>query len=504
VRSMIRQASLSKDLNTKLLAAAADALKRLMENNAYANLSTDLVALKNYISARLTPEQHLQELAKEKITAASSAELTKTIDILIKEQDDGTSCSRKYSELPASVKKPDLVDWIMTFQCQDDSAKKHAIDKWKQTHSLPWLVAAACIVEGKDPNAAAILADIEKNKTGPAQWTLFFEGNRLNLELGKKDKVRADLDKVLSHPPADLPAGSLNALKLQRLLLSVNLDEVVRYGVQTPLSNCSNGGTSGVPDDVDVVLKTGKSSDKMEPLLTVTAAEAIASKMPLSVLTQLAGNKLLPQALKNNIAWTSWVRAVLVGDDASAKELAQILKPLNKKKEKLVDAYLSAATPEDRKFAAAFLMLKFSSAQPFVSSGPLMDDDYGDSSGWWWSANPSPSYPSEGEDGQDGSVKIPKFDPAFVTAAQKAQAKQQLASLAKVEAAPNYLGKIVLAYAKSHPDDLRIPEALHYAVNATHYGSTDDASKVLSKQEFQLLHTKYKANPWTKKTPYFY
>jgi serine/threonine protein kinase len=174
-----------------------------------------------------------------------------------------------------------------------------------------------------------------------------------------------------------------NILKTQRLTLARNLDEFVHFGVQTPLA--IRAGSA--PPELDEIIKSG--SGKLEkPEFTPRAGSVLQKGLALSVLKELAGNQQLPGNLRNNVAWTSWVRAVLIGDDAAAHELAQIARPLNKKKVKLFDTYLAAATPDARKFAAVFLMLHFSSAQPNASWGLLDEDGYGDASGWWWDAGP--------------------------------------------------------------------------------------------------------------------
>jgi hypothetical protein len=193
------------------------------------------------------------------------------------------------------------------------------------------------------------------------------------------------------------------------------------------------------------------------------------------------------------------VRAILVGDDPAACTLARLMKPLNKSKAKLVDAYLGAASVEDRKFAATFLMLQYSSAVPNCGFGPIDPDGYGDASGWWWAGAPVAKF-----DGAAMLVPAESLEPSFLSDAQSAVAKKELAALAKVSPAPNYVALNVLAWAKSHPDDNRLPQALHFAVNATHYGATDQSTTRLSKQCFQLLHSRFKNDPWTKKTPYFY
>jgi hypothetical protein len=58
-------------------------------------------------------------------------------------------------------------------------------------------------------------------------------------------------------------------------------------------------------------------------------------------------------------------------------------------------------------------------------------------------------------------------------------------------------------WAKAHPDDSRVPEALHLAVRTTRY--TNGAhTTTFPKQAFVLLHTRYPKSPWTAATPYWY
>jgi hypothetical protein len=80
-------------------------------------------------------------------------------------------------------------------------------------------------------------------------------------------------------------------------------------------------------------------------------------------------------------------------------------------------------------------------------------------------------------------------------------ARAERQQLGRVGSAPRYLGTIVLRYAAKHPDDARVPEALHLAVRATRYGEPD---KNVSLNAYNLLHRKYPASPWTKKTPFWY
>lgn len=498
-RSMIRQATLAKETNKNLLEQAGQKIQHLIANPSYATLKEDLQSLANFVAVRVSPDAHLNRLATEKFDQQTIEEITKTLDNYLDPDNSATEVT--YSKVPENLKKNEMIDWILTFQATDEASTKHALSRWKETKSTAWLVAAITGVDAEDQHANQLISAARADKSPYAKWTLFYHIIRLESGQGKDAAVKASLDKVLSAPPADLPAGSLNALKLMRLPLSANLDEFLKYGVQKPLAICSDGGIPEMPDEDDDL----KGKGKTPPSFTTLAGNVLTNKFPLSVLRQVATNKQVPANLRNNVAWTSWVRAALIGDEGEAKSLAVIASPLNKAKSKFFTSYLAATTPEDRKFAAALLMLHFSSAEPNATSGQLMDDDYGDSSGWWWGASPVRKITtSNSDDDSDSSSDDEPFDPLFLTAAQKAQATAQLAKLAKVETAPNYFAKIVLAYAQKHPADPRVPEALHYAIKCTRYGATDDATTKLSKQMFVTLHAKYKGNVWTKQTPYWY
>jgi hypothetical protein len=94
--------------------------------------------------------------------------------------------------------------------------------------------------------------------------------------------------------------------------------------------------------------------------------------------------------------------------------------------------------------------------------------------------------------------------PTFLTAAQKAAANREYATLASFGAAPNYLCREVIAWATTHPSDPRVPEALHLAVKTTRYGCTDKQTGKWSKSAYDLLHRRYPGNTWTKQTPYWF
>jgi hypothetical protein len=92
------------------------------------------------------------------------------------------------------------------------------------------------------------------------------------------------------------------------------------------------------------------------------------------------------------------------------------------------------------------------------------------------------------------------------------QVLQEREALEKLGKSPELLIRFTLDYAKRHPNDPLVPEALHDSVSQTHYarnfcGDAEQESKArteLSKQCFQLLQRKYSKTEWAKQTPYYY
>ena len=95
-------------------------------------------------------------------------------------------------------------------------------------------------------------------------------------------------------------------------------------------------------------------------------------------------------------------------------------------------------------------------------------------------------------------------DPAFLTADDRRQAHEERERLKRAETAPNELGRRVLEWARAHPQDPRVPEALHLVVRATRYGCTNDRTGAVSKDAFILLHRRYPKSSWAAKTPLWF
>jgi len=94
--------------------------------------------------------------------------------------------------------------------------------------------------------------------------------------------------------------------------------------------------------------------------------------------------------------------------------------------------------------------------------------------------------------------------PAFLSQADLTEAQKDVAELQKAAVAPNFLNREVLTYAELHPEDERVPQALHLGVRATRYGCTDSETTRWSEKSFRLLHQRYPKSEWAEKTKYHY
>ena len=179
-----------------------------------------------------------------------------------------------------------------------------------------------------------------------------------------------------------------------------------------------------------------------------------------------------------------------------------------------VKQYEQAQTPEERRFASAFAILHFPGLRPFVDAAyprttPFQEiDDYRDN--WWcqdmgnragdvnWVKNFS--Y----DDGQPVQKSPAMPFPAFLGTAERQRAASEWQRLSSYGTAARALPRIVIEWAKQHPEDTRVPEALHLAVRATRYGCEDGKPNPLSREAFTILHQNYPKSEWAKKTPFWF
>jgi hypothetical protein len=508
-RSLLRKGSLADkaEEGRPALADAEARLNSILKDKSLASLHHASARLLNLTRLRLHPEEKLHELAHTIIKKDTSADFkqdvwdyTVLLDKFLNEEEETTKLKPT-----ATFKSDELTDWVTNFEDESAAASAHALQRWEQTKALPWLVAAIAKSDGQKADAL-LTAAAAVDHASPAFPSLVFHSARLLLAAGRADEARAMLDRTLTDDRARLSASALNHLLGQRMTLAANLDEFLKAAQRRPAAFSDNNDDREVPDDES---QRGETSKGFEFFFAADSAGIFNEAMPVTMLRDSARSSNLAPNLRFDVAQASFVRAALLDERVTATQAEATLATLRPELRPFLTSYVQAATPDARRFAAAFLSLKYPGLRPYVSAGigrstPLNEiDSYRDN---YWCAEPPVSLsgpPSTGEDGENKTPKKAAPLPAFLKSSQ-GLAASQFAALKALGTAPNYFCRIAIDWAKKNPTDPRAPEALHLAVRSTRYGCTDKETGRWSKAAYDLLHLRYPNTVWAKNTKYWF
>jgi hypothetical protein len=543
-RTLIRKATLTEADDQFDSGTMAQAEKQLLAVLADKNSSEFHAAaqrLLGFVRIRLHPEQRLQELEAVLLGSRPSQkwgqDLTDYLWLLdhpfserttaIPAQESKIVVQSSHSAMQATrIKGGDLTDWISTYQENGEAAFEHSFQRWHETKSLPWLVAAMMKVNQKDATAVAELA-AAASKIGPdspAFLTLAFHHLRLLEQSGQTDQARHELDTLLDKHGVTMPLSARNEFRALRMKLAVNLSEFLQFA---PRLSIDAAGVAPLPAGQADYKPGSPEYAATRPHFDSDASVALTEKLPLRTLAEAAKSNLLPPDLRRDVTIAAWTRAILLKNEALAQELTPALTELVPEVRAALSEYTSATDAEHREFAAVFAILRNPGFRPFISADPGRGwfisfteesgfgkiDNFHDNG--WCSFAPPPKEEYWGnnyyrmfaplrdplkEIYPDGAV--PEL--AFLRKEERTSANEEWAALVALPSAPRWLGKLTVDWANAHPDDPRVPEALHLVVRAWRYGCTESAGENYSKQAFQLLHSRYPQSEWTKRTPYWF
>jgi hypothetical protein len=397
-----------------------------------------------------------------------------------------------------------LIDWLLTFQSPSEDAHQHALQMWAANkplpQSLPWLTAAIAKAAAKDDDAAALLAAAaELPKASPAYAMVTFHRARLLIALNRQDEARALLEEVLPEIKKSGSASATNAFLGLRMQTARNLAEFLTYAPRR-LLDISSQASFLVKECAPGTTPVNRICPANIPPLQfdTDSATVLNFDFPLEILIKTSRSPELPEDLRQSVATTAWVRSVQLGDAAAAAQLAPLLpKPVEATAGKSID------------FPATLAMLRNPGMQPYLNAGVQRSlsynirDEYRDN---WWCADWSKSW--TGGDMDDRSNPPPAVATPFLTESEKKQAQEQMQHLLAIGLPGSvYLGQRALAYAKIHPYDPDVAEALFLTVRATHFGCATQENEpkrlATAKEAFQLLKKRYPNSKWAKMTKYY-
>ncbi len=391
----------------------------------------------------------------------------------------------EYTKSLANRQNDPLTDWVITFQMNSPAASEHGLQVWRgNRQSVPWLLAVLSKMEVNSPQVAEVLATADGvPASSPAYVSVFYHRMRLRNGLGKFAEVRKSIDAYLAAQPDLTPVAAEYLLNL-RLDAASDLDDAIRF---LPRQTCSVENREPPPNC---------------PTSIAEHSARFLDALPLDVLVEVLNNKNLADTEKVKFVRNVWMRAVILGRhdvaqalDAQAFHAGVYQSPRGPEvTEKLVNEYESAATAEEKQFAAVFLMqhqyafgYDIGSVDAWCATVRGFEDEAG--RGYW-----QPAQQPAG----------PLGPPSFLTGAQRKQAEKEQSTLDRTDSQANYYTRVVLDFAEKHPDDPRVPEALSRAVKNTRMNCNNNRTGALSERAFKLLHKSYPNTTWAKTTKYWY
>ena len=544
-RVLVRKGTLQandSEYDADALSQAEAQLRAILADKNSAEVHDAAQRLLGFVRIRLHRQERLHELEASLLSSAPSKSFGQdVIDYLWLL--DRPVLTKTVTMAPASEGKPvqkgvtvdessplqgaDMTDWIFTFHQAGDDAYQHSLQRWQETKSLPWLVAALSQADAKETAVPALLAAVSKiTPDSPAYITLAFHRLRLLEQSGNAGAARRDLDLLLSQQGPAMPISARNEFLALRMKLATNLAEFLQFA---PRISTDATGVAPVPSGKSDYEPGTPEYAVTRPHFDSDASVVLTEKFPLRLLADAAKSNVLPPSLRADVAVAAWTRAVQLKNDAMAREMTPVLSDLVPELKDTLAEYSSAPDGQPREFAAVFAVLRNPGFRPFVSASP--------GRGWFYSVN-EPHFGSLDNLGdnwwcrfaisqneQNGRGFYRMFstlrsslqeiypggvvpEPAFLSEQEKKTAADEVNALAALPSAPRWLGQLAVAWAKAHPDDARVPESLHLAVRAWRYGcpETDqnDEAPNYSKQAFEVLRARYPDSEWTKKTPYWF
>jgi hypothetical protein len=485
-RTLIRRGTLDSDNGA--LAAAGERLDAILRDVAQESFHESARRLRGFVQAQLHPEARMIELGDALSKPGLGAEIRQAMI-------DYTLLWDRINKGPAE--NSELADWITAFQHGDN---QRLIERWREGAGTQWLVAALVHAQPGDSDTAALIAAARRiEPASPAYPTAAYHGIRLQTALGNRDEARRWTEEALALP---LTSDAENAFRGLRMALARDWREFERYAPRRLVARFS----------FESYDEPARDSDRL--LLDSDAILALNVKAPLNLWLEAASSNLLPVSIQTDIAQAGWVRSIILNRDVEARAFAERLAKLRPELAQALSAYLAERSGEAGKFAAVLLLLRNPGLSPVVQQGlprtTRVDriDDLRDN--WWFLAESSRTWSIRLLFGS--GVKFPDLaqyaasaKPSFLSEGQRNQGQTQWTALVKAApVGPNYLCSQVLAWTRAHPDDPRVPEALHLAVKSTRFGLTDDKTSDFSRRAFRLLHSRYPKSEWAAKTKYWF
>ncbi len=526
-RTFIRQASFieipedavakikAENDKKELLGKASDALDKITKDNSMREFHESAKRLLGLVKFRMIPAERRADLANVLANPVENSNFYNDLidyELLVSRiayqaEEKGMELDRieaekakkeydynyklKLRDVPQEQRVDDLTDWLFTYKSADGFV--HASEMWKSTGRIQWLVAAISKTDKTTPQLAQMLSEADKiSKNSPAFATVRYHQIRLLLETNKRADAKQKLDEIINNVK-DLPLSTQNKFFAQRMILSDNLTDFMKFAQRKPVMFTWDDNDREEPTDISTDEKLKGWNTRT--MFDVDAVTFLNENVPLSTLKEAAMNPQLPEHLKKFLVIAVWTRAFVLRNAAIEKEFTPLMSRYAKEFAPLFSKYASATTPVNREAAALLFVLRNPVVQPYVETGYGREDsietEIDSIRGNWWCV-------------ENKAETIGLVYPNFLTEAQNAAAGREKRQMIAQGESATMLTRRAVDFANKNPTHPSTPEILHLAVRSTRYGCKDENTGRFSKQAFDILQKNYKNSIWTKQTPYWF
>ncbi|REJ78641.1 MAG: hypothetical protein DWQ47_04100 [Acidobacteria bacterium] len=421
--------------------------------------------------------------------------------------------------LPPFLMTNDLTEWLFTFQIEGEGAYLHSLNKYRQTNSDAWLVAAVLKANKGSRDVIQVLEGAKRIPvTSPAFPTAAYHRARLLLELDRPAEAKTVLDEILNSS-FRIPISARNELSQMRMGLADSLGDFIKHALRKPFA--FEWGNSYVTIDELIEEQKGYYEEEYyeesreeyersieeeyryaksiqgELMLTDDSISVINYHFPFETLLELQASDALPEYLRSRLSLVIWTRAVLLDDWKTADFIAATAQSNHPELHDELKAFIDAATPAEKKSAALFAILKNERITPFLAGGfgtPLEGISY--ATRWWCEP-----YSEVWSDSEQKMVPVKVSDrPPFLTAGQSQAAFDDMKKLKALGGAPKFLAESVLSWQASAPNDPGVPEGLFITWQANGWDKYGCEGDPVDREKLKnLMMTKYPRSPWTQK-----
>ncbi len=405
------------------------------------------------------------------------------------------NAQRRVDRRQAIAESHELGDWVLTFQSTREEALTHSLEKWRETGSIAWLLAAISKAQPHHPDASEIIAATSRASGHVAQASLLFHAARL--ASGDDYRLARSLLDRLMPLLEGLPSARNRAVAL-RSTVAADLPDLLSRGVTLPALITKSWGQGSYLHRWEL-----PADDQRVPIPTLEpqTVEALNFAVPLEELAAHADRPPLPAHLRTRLGGIAWVRAVLLGQWEIARRLAPRLAASRPALRADLEDF-SAAPDRDMAFLAALTLVRAPGLSPFLAGArlrrqPIDQADPGGANWWWW--------PTDGE----GAAILPKAPQlAFFSDEQVSKALSEMKVLRILRDGYEWLlSQAIVQARQSRPHD-RAAEMLYEALTKLdgvdlqngHYRPSDRVEP-LRREAQGLLTERFPDSPWTAKIP---